>query len=122
MLSLIAIDLVNRRAEPSRFLIGDEDAVKGTPAAVEAMVLLYQLAFDELGLSRVYGTVASGNVLMIKWQKYLGMKEEGRLRRHYYIGGAFQDAVCLGLLVEEYRQTALPRMKALVRLGAAASP
>ena len=115
MLSLIGIDTVNRRAESARFLIGDPAAVQGVPAAVESMKLLYQLAFDDLKLQRIYGTVASDNRLMIKWQKFLGMHEEGRLRRHYFLDGHFQDAVCLGLLEDEYRSVALPRMNALTR-------
>lgn len=115
MLSLVSIDTVNRRAEAGRFLIGEPAAVRGIPAAVESMLLVYQLAFDELKLERIYGTVASDNKLMIKWQKFLGMQEEGRLRRHYFLDGHFQDAVCLGLLEDEYRTVARPRMKALIR-------
>lgn len=118
MLSLTAIDQVNRRAEPGRFLIGEPDLVKGVPAAAEAMLLLYELAFDRLGLERVYGTVASPNVLMIKWQKYVGMKEEGRLRRHYCIDGKFHDAVCFGLLVDEYRAAVGPRLRRFVEIAA----
>lgn len=117
MLSLVDIDLVNRRAESARFLIGDETAAKGAPAAVEAMKLLYDLAFDRLGLERVYGLIALSNPLMIKWQKYLGMKEEGRLRRHFFMDGAFVDAVSLGLLAEEYRSQTLPRMTAMIAMG-----
>ncbi len=115
MLSLIGIDTVNRRGEAARFLIGEPAAVQGVPAAVESMKLLYQLAFDDLKLQRIYGTVPSDNRLMIKWQKFLGMQEEGRLRRHYFLDGRFQDAVCLGLLEDEYRSVALPRMNALIR-------
>ena len=119
MLSLIGVDLINRHGEPGRFLIGDEEAAKGVPVAVEAMKLLYELAFDQLGLVRVCGIVAANNHLMIKWQKYMGMKEEGRLRNHLCQDGIFHDAIFLGLLVEEYRKTALPRMKVLI---AAARP
>ena len=114
MVSLTGIDLVNRHGEPGRFLIGDEAAVQGIPVAVEAMQLLYRLAFDQLGLLRVFGTVAATNTLMLKWQKFLGMKEEGRLRQHLLLDGTFQDAVLLGLLVEEYRTTTLPRMDVLM--------
>jgi len=116
-LSLVDIDMTNRRAESARFLIGDEAAAKGAPAAVEAMKLLYELAFDRLGLERVYGLIAQQNHLMIKWQKYLGMKEEGRLRRHFLMDGEFVDAISLGLLAEEYRAQTLPRMKALLAMG-----
>ncbi len=114
MLSLTGIDTANRHGEPGRFLIGDEDSAKGIPAAVEAMKLLYGLAFDQLGLVRVFGIVAATNTRMIKWQKYMGMREEGRLRAHLRIGGEFQDAVVLGLLDHEYRGTALPRMNVLI--------
>lgn len=113
-LSLCAIDSHHRHAESGRFLIGDEAAVRGIPAAAEAMKLLYQLAFDSLGLVRVHGSIASDNTLMIKWQKFMGMKEEGRLRRHYFINGHFQDAVLFGILDDEFRNTALPRMNAMI--------
>ncbi len=121
MLSLVGIDQVNRHAEPGRFLIGDESAVRGIPAAVEAMKLLYQFAFDTLGLARVYGTVAADNRRMVKWQRYLGMREEGCMRRHYFIDGRFQDALMFALLAEEYRAETLPRMEALIDIGIAAS-
>ncbi len=114
MLSLVAIDEVNRRAEPARFLIGEPDAVRGLPVAVESMKLLYQLAFDQLKLKKIHGTVVDDNRLMLKWHKYLGMKEEGRLRQHYFIGGRFRDAICVGMLEDEYRTVALPRMNALI--------
>lgn len=117
MVSVSGIDTIHRHAEPGRFLIGDEVAVRGIPVAVEAMKLVYGLVFDELNLLRVYGTVASDNVLMMKWQKFMGMREEGRLRNHYFINGHFQDAVMFGMLADEYRTTALPRMNGLMAAG-----
>ena len=114
MLSLTGINLTNRHGEPGRFLIGDEEATNGLPVAVEAMKLLYELAFDKLSLVRVCGMVAVNNQLMVKWQKYMGMKEEGRLRNHLFIAGQFQDGILLGLLVEEYRKITVPRMKVLI--------
>jgi diamine N-acetyltransferase len=124
-LSLVDIEPEHRRAEPGRFLIGEEEAVRGIPVAAEAMKLLYALAFDQLELLRVHGHVASENVQMIKWQKFLGMREEGRLRQHLFINGRFQDAVMIGMLVQEYREVALPRLNAMIaagRSGRAASP
>lgn len=117
MLSLAAIDHVNRTGEPGRFLIGDEEAARGIPAAAEATKLLYELAFDRLGLRRVWGMVASDNVRMIKWQTYLGMTQEGRLRQHLYINGCLQDAVLFGLLDSEYRRVTLSRLNALVAVA-----
>jgi RimJ/RimL family protein N-acetyltransferase len=117
MLALIDIDQSNRHAESARFLIGEEAAVRGIPVAAEAMFLLLELAFETLDMHRVHGTVASGNALMIKWQKYVGMREEGRLRDHYFLNNHYHDAVCLGLLVDEYRTVTRPRLTSLIRMG-----
>jgi RimJ/RimL family protein N-acetyltransferase len=117
MLSLSAVDTVNSRAEPGRFLIGEEQAVQGTPAAAEAMLLLYEFAFTRLGLHRVYGTVASDNTRMIKWQVFMGMTREGLLRDHYFINGHFQDAVHFGLVEPDYRAKARPRLQAMIAAG-----
>jgi RimJ/RimL family protein N-acetyltransferase len=111
---LAGIDIVNSHAEPGRFLIGDEQAARGVPVAAEAMLLIYELAFERLGLHRVFGTVASDNTLMMKWQRYMGMSEEGRLREHYFINGHFQDAVMFGLLEADYRRTAQHRLKGMI--------
>jgi len=117
MLSLIDVNHTHRRAEPSRFLIGESVLVKGIPAAVEAMLLLYRYAFDVLELQRLYGTVTEKNKLMYKWQRFLGMKEEGRLRNHLFLAGEFQDAICLGLTYEDYWKISLPKMNALIKAG-----
>lgn len=117
MVSVIGIDAIHRHCEPSRFLIGNETAVRGIPAAVEAMKLVYHLVFSELKLLRVFGYITSDNVLMIKWQKFLGMREEGRWRHHFFINGHFQDAVLFGMLAEEYEAQALPRMNSLIAAG-----
>ena len=117
MLSLTAIDPVNRVGEPGRFLMGDEEAAQGIPAAAEAMKLLYELAFDRLQLRRVWGMVACDNTRMIKWQTYLGMTREGQLREHLFINGRLQDAVLFGLLEGEYRRSTLPRLNALIAAG-----
>lgn len=119
IVALTGIDLQHRHAEPGRFLIGEEAAVRGIPAAVEAMKLIYELAFDELKLLRVFGTIAADNKLMMNWQRFLGMQEEGRLRKHYFLNGHYQDAVLFGMLEHEYRNAALPRMNSLIKAGRA---
>lgn len=125
MVSLVGVDQINRVAEPGRFLIGDELAARGLPAAAEAMKLVYELAFDRLELRRVWGIIAADNRRMIKWQLYMGMTREGCLRRHLSIYGQLQDAVVFGLLAEEYRKVTRPRLNALIaaaRMPASRNP
>lgn len=117
MLSLIDIDVTHRRAEAARFLLGDELATRGLPIAVEAMKLLYSVAFDSLGLARVYGSVIEDNPRMLKWHKYFGMQVEGRLRQHVFIDGRLQDVIIIGILEPEFRMVALPRMAGLIALA-----
>lgn len=114
MIALTGIDLEQRSGEPGRFLIGEPEAVRGVPAAAEAMKLIYHLAFEQLGLLRLHGIVAADNGGMIKWQKFLGMKDEGRLSRHLFVNGKFQDAVQLAIVERDYRTVALPRINALI--------
>lgn len=117
MLSLVDIDERSSRAETGRFLIGDEEKAKGVPAAVEAMGLVYDFAFNTLNLNRLHGMISADNTLMVKWQKYLGMVEEGRLREHYRTEDNAQDAVVLGILRAEYLSVFIPRARALMSMG-----
>jgi RimJ/RimL family protein N-acetyltransferase len=117
MISLTNIDKENLHAEPGRFLIGEEDLVRGIPAAVEAVKLIYEFAFYELGLIRLYGVIAANNLLMIKWHKYMGMKVEGQLRNHLKQGDIFRDGILIGLLVEDFQKVTLPRANLLIALA-----
>jgi RimJ/RimL family protein N-acetyltransferase len=116
MISLVDIDLTHRRAEPGHFLIGEPELVSpyGPKIAAEATKLLYELAFDTLGLHRVYGLLSAENTKMISWNKFVGMKEEGRLREHYLLNGHYQDAIFMGLIEPDYRTVTIPRLKFLI--------
>ena len=116
MISLVGVDLVHRHAEPAHLLIGEEDAVKGMPVAFEATKLIYQLAFDTLGLHRVYGPIASGNKGMLRYHLNLGMTEEGRQRDHYFLNGKWHDAVLVGMLEDEYHAVALPKLNRMIAI------
>jgi RimJ/RimL family protein N-acetyltransferase len=115
MISLVDIDLVHRHAEPAHLLLGEPDAVKGVPVALEAVKLIYELAFDTLGLHRLYGPMSVENKGMLRFHLALGMKEEGRQRDHYFLNGHWQDAILIGMLEDEYRTIAKPKIESLIR-------
>lgn len=119
LISLVDIDLRQRHAEASRFLIGEEKEVRGLPTAIEAMKLLYLIAFDELDLIRVTSVMPEENTRILKWHKYLGMREEGRLRQHVLINGRLQDLILVGIMEWEFREVTVPRMAALIDLSRA---
>lgn len=116
-ISLIDIDLENCHAQSARFLIAEERAASGIPAAVEAIYLMYEFAFGELGLHRIYGFIASRNQQMIRWQSFLGMRTEGVWRQHLRVGDEYADATLMGLLVAEYSTVTRLRLLQMLKMG-----
>jgi len=72
----------------------------------DAVRLLLKYAFRLRNLERVWLTVNSSNARAIKAFTAVGFVEEGRLRRHVWIDGAFDDLVHMGILREEWQRPA----------------
>ncbi len=115
MISLEDIDLAHKRAQPAHLLIGEPEKVQGLPVALEAVQLLYGMAFDKLRLRKLWGPIASENKQMITWQKFLGFEERGRLQGHYHLNGTWQDAVIVELTRERYDSITVPKLRSLIR-------
>ncbi len=117
MISLVQIDSVNLNAQSARFLIGEEAECKGLPVAAEAMLLLYEFAFYELNLHRVYGFISAENFQMIKWQKFMGMRHEGTWKEHLLNSSqAFVDAELFGLSKLEFETNARVKLLSFIRM------
>ena len=85
-------------------IVGDpQDRQHGYGA--EAIELLLDYAFDELGLNRVSLSVFEFNEVAISTYAELGFREEGRLRRALLRDGAFHDAILMSVLASEWRGT-----------------
>ena len=117
MISLVDIDHANKRAESARFLIGEEEKCQGVPVAAEAMLLLYEHAFSSLKLNKVYGYILNTNKMMIKWQKFLGMKLEGVWREHFWVDNKPIDASLMGILASEFYENALEKFNLLIKMN-----
>lgn len=117
MISLLEMQFVHRTFEVGHFLIGEPELVKpygNGVIAAEATMLLYDFAFDTLKLHSQHGPIASENVNMITWSRYMGCKEEGRLKDFYWLNGHFMDAVWVGLGEDTYRSFTRPRLLGLI--------
>lgn len=73
----------------------------------EVVRLLLRLGFDELGLYRVWGARSPPNEASAAVMGKLGMVEEGRIRGHILVRGAWRDSVVHSILAPEW--TATPR-------------
>ena len=116
MVSLVEINLQHRTVEPGRLLIGEQEVVGQAPVAFEAELLLYDYAFDELGMHKLYGLVIEDNVGMLKTRLYLGYKQDGVLRDHFIFDGEHRDAIAISLLEREYRACYRDRLLKLISL------
>lgn len=102
MVALVDIDLKNKKVEAGRLLLTDDAQKMGKPFVIEALTMIYELAFNYIDLNKVYGMISSDNKLMIKFHLYMGLKKEGVLRAYYKRPGGYLDCVCVGLLKQEF--------------------
>ncbi|UPV74030.1 GNAT family N-acetyltransferase [Halorussus limi] len=75
---------------------------RGEGYATEAVSLLLDYAFDTSGRHRVYARVVDFNGASRALVERLGFAEEGRLREHVFLEGAYRDVVLYGLLRDEW--------------------
>ena len=98
---LWGIDLADRTAEV-RILFGDDES-SGRGYGSEAITLLADVAFDTMGLHRLYAYVFSINPRAKRAFEKAGFRTEGILRQHRRIAGEFVDVYVLGQLASDRR-------------------
>lgn len=86
----------------ANYAVSEEHQRKGI--GKKTFYLLLQKAFEELGLEKIYATVALDNVASQKIIKSYGFQHEGVLRGHYKIGKGRIDLEILGLFADEWKK------------------
>ena len=100
-ISLSGIDYRNRKAEWSGIVIGYKE-YRGQGYASQAIYLLLDYAFTELGLERVSGSWLEDNKVSLFVGKMLGFQQEGVLRRYVYKSGKYHNMIIMSILREEF--------------------
>ena len=77
-------------------------AFRGRGYGLEAKRLVLRYAFYELRFQKYEVRCSEHNDAMVRHMARLGAVLEGRLRRHLYTRGAFEDELCFGLTREEF--------------------
>ncbi|KZB66867.1 acetyltransferase [Thalassospira lucentensis] len=98
--SLQGMSFINRNAEFA-ILIGEKKHWRKSVGLNAAKILLTH-GFCKLNLTRIYCGTAETNFGMQKLALNLGMKEEGRRRKHIYLNGKWLDMLEYGVLREEF--------------------
>ena len=60
--------------------------------------------FDHIGFHKISGEALAHNEKSIRFHLTLGFAQEGVLRDHFFDSGQYQDVVCFGLLVADWRR------------------
>jgi ribosomal-protein-alanine N-acetyltransferase len=68
----------------------------------EAVVVVVQFAFEQLGLHRVEICIVPRNERSHRVMQKLGVREEGLAQRYLEINGVWEDHVRYGMTVEEW--------------------
>lgn len=84
--------------------LGIQGPFRGNGYAKEAIILLLNYYFMELGYQKAEARVYAFNEASIHIHEQLGFKREGCLRSHHYTNGRYHDEICYGMLREEYEQ------------------
>ena len=100
---LLHIDRTHRIAEC--FCIIGAKAYWGGGFGTEIHSLLFQWAFESLGIDKIWATIRVNNPAIFKVVERLGFKIEGLLRKEICIENSRHDVNRIGLLREEFTPT-----------------
>ena len=76
------------------------------------MIALLDIVFYQLNFEKAYLRISDKNLLGLKSALSFGFISEGKLRKHRFVDGQYEDLHILGLIKEEYENLPLiPRWK-----------
>jgi RimJ/RimL family protein N-acetyltransferase len=97
LIALYNIDKNAKKAEFGRWVLR-----RGSQAAVESALLLYQVAFNHLNLERVYCHTIKENHKVVSFHNSCGLTTERILRQHVTLNNIYYDVVEQRLIRERW--------------------
>ncbi|NUK32245.1 GNAT family N-acetyltransferase [Streptomyces lunaelactis] len=97
----LAMDPHQQRAATLGFALRPD--VWGQGRGVETVRAVLAIAFSQLDLHRVWAARSPANTVSDKTLLRAGFVEEGRIRQHVFVHGAWRDSVTYGIVEEEWR-------------------
>ncbi len=99
--NLDGLDWANGHAEIG-IAITDK-LIRGQGLASEALSVMLDYAFNELGMHRLWCRIIDGNDPSTRLFEKTGFRREGRLRHHVLRSGAYRDMLIYGLLKSDWQ-------------------
>lgn len=99
--AIAEIDRINQSASTHSIVIADKKYNDGF-AWLETVIYMFQYAFEELGINRLYGVSLMGHKMSNRIGPLMFMQTEGILRQAIYKNDRFYDLHYSGILKDEY--------------------
>lgn len=122
---MIAIYDVNENdgvANAGRLLLAEKFLKQSVPYGLEALQLIYNYIFNEMSFRKISGDILAKNEEMVRLQTFLGMKQEGYLKRHTVINGTAEDLHLMSIMKEEFPKYSQKLKFLLKGFGTSAKP
>ena len=115
MVSIVGISERDKNAEIGRLLLAPEFLNRSNPFGLEALKICSNEILKKWRFNKIYGSVISASLPMLKLQKYLGMVEEGFLKDQKSIRGKMYDLHLVALFSEAFELKYIPRINMLLK-------
>ncbi len=101
-LGTVSLKNINYAAGNAEYAVSFRKNAHGTGASFFATKEILRIAFEELGLNRVYLNVIGSNQRAMAFYKKAGFIYEGTFRRHILVNEVLEDLNWYGILKDEY--------------------
>jgi RimJ/RimL family protein N-acetyltransferase len=102
MVAILDVNWSDRVSSVGRLLLTEDYVKKSTPYGVEALRLTYRYVFQELKFRKITGVILGKNKKVFELQKFLGMEQEGYLKKHVILRDNYEDLYVMSLLTEDF--------------------
>jgi RimJ/RimL family protein N-acetyltransferase len=85
-----------------RLILDEKYLHKRTPYGLEALLLTYDYVFNAIGFRKITGVILGLNKRVFSLQEFLGMEQEGYLKRHVILNGKEEDLYIMSLFKEGF--------------------
>ena len=101
-LGTVSLKNIDRKNKNAEYAISFCKVAQGTGSSKFATKEILRIAFEELGLEKVYLNVLTENARANSFYKKVGFIFEGEFKKHICVGGTLKDLNWYRMLKEEY--------------------
>ena len=103
-LGTVSLKSIDGKDKTAEYAIALRKKVHGTGISTAATDQVLAVAFNELGLNRVYLNVMSDNTRAVSFYRKYGFICEGTFRQHICVRGIYHDLSWFSMLKNEYME------------------